>query len=118
MAKRMAAEKARLDQLARTQPATTTQRPAAVAPPQQVATQTVAPPPVVENRPVPAPQPVVPAPQPVVENRPAPPPEAPRTQVGELVPAGTPGVKPARITRQATAVYPPVARVQHVQGTV
>jgi len=122
VAKRMAAEKARLDQLARTQnpqTATTAPRPAPVAPqPQQVATQTAAPPPVAENRPAPAPQPVVPAPQPVVENRPAPQPEAPRTQVGELVPAGTPGLTPAHITHQAAAIYPPIARVQHVQGTV
>ncbi|MGA8810741.1 MAG: protein kinase, partial [Thermoanaerobaculia bacterium] len=42
VAKRMAAEKARLEQLARTQnqPATTTSRPAAAPPPQQIATQT------------------------------------------------------------------------------
>jgi TonB family protein len=120
VAKRIAAEKARLDQLARTQnqQTQTAARPAAAPPPQQVATQTVAPPPVVENRPAPVPQPVAPAPQPVVENRPAPQPEAPRTQVGELVPAGTPGLTPAHMTHQAAATYPPIARVQHVQGTV
>jgi TonB family protein len=120
VAKRMAAEKARLDQLARTQnqQTTTSARPAAAPPPQQVATQTVAPPPVVENRPAPVPQPPAPAPQPVVENRPAPQPEAPRTQVGELVPAGTPGLTPAHITHQAVATYPPIARIQHVQGSV
>jgi TonB family protein len=119
VAKRMAAEKARLDQLARAQnQQTTTARPVAAPPPQQVATQTVAPPPVVENRPAPVPQPTAPAPQPVVENRPAPQPEAPRTQVGDLVPAGTPGLTPARITHQAVASYPPIARIQHVQGSV
>ena len=121
VAKRMAAEKARLEQLAHTQnqPATTTGRPAAVPPPQQIATQTVAPPPVVENRPAPAPQPPpAPAPQPVAENRPAPQPEAPRTQVGDLVPSGTPGLTPAHMTHQAAANYPPIARVQHVQGSV
>jgi TonB family protein len=121
VAKRMAAEKARLDQLARTQnqPATTTQRPASVPSPQQVATQTVAPPPVVENRPAPTPQPPpAPTPQPVAETRPAPQPEAPRTQVGELVAAGTAGLTPARITHQAAAIYPPIARMQHVQGSV
>jgi len=121
VAKRMAAEKARLAELARTQnqPATTTARPAAAPPPQQVATQTVAPPPVVENRPAPAPQPPpAPAPQPVAENRPAPQPEAPRTQVGDLVPSGTPGLTPAHMTHQAAANYPPIARVQHVQGSV
>jgi len=122
VAKRIAAEKARLDQLARAQnqQTQTAARPAVAPPPQQVATQTVAPPPVVENRPapVPQPQPQAPAPQPVAENRPTPQPEAPRTQVGELVPAGTPGLTPAHITHQAAATYPPIARVQHVQGTV
>jgi TonB family protein len=121
VAKRMAAEKARLDQLARTQnqQTTTAGRPAAAPPPQQVATQTVAPPPVVENRPAPVPQPPpAPVPQPVAENRPAPQPEAPRTQVGDLIPAGTPGLTPARITHQAVAAYPPIARIQHVQGSV
>jgi TonB family protein len=121
VAKRMAAEKTRLEQLARTQgtPATTTARPATPAPqPQQVATQTVAPPPVVENRPAPVPQPPAPVPQPVAENRPEPQPEAPRTRVGELVPAGTAGLTPARITHQAAAIYPPIARMQHVQGSV
>jgi TonB family protein len=120
VAKRMAAEKARLDQLARAQnQQTTTSRPAATPPPpQQVATQTVAPPPVVENRPAPVPQPTAPAPQPVAETRPAPQPEAPRTQVGDLIPAGTPGLTPAHITHQAAATYPPIARIQHVQGSV
>src|SRR3954451_5144284 len=122
VAKRVAAEKARLEQASRTQnqPAATTPppRPVAAPPPQQVATQTVAPPPVVENRPAPVPQPPAPTPQPVAETRPAPQPEAPRTQVGELVPAGTPGLTPAHITHQAAATYPPIARVQHVQGSV
>jgi TonB family protein len=119
VAKRMAAEKARLAELARTQnQQTTTARPVAAPPPQQVATQTVAPPPVVENRPVPAPQPPpAPVPQPV-ETHPAPQPEAPRTQVGDLVPGGTPGLTPAHMTHQAAANYPPIARVQHVQGSV
>ena len=124
VAKRMAAEKARLDQLARTQnqPGTPTARPVTPAPApqpqQQIATQTVAPPPVVENRPAPVPQPPAPAPQPVAENRPEPQPEAPRTRVGDLVPAGTAGLTPARITHQAAAIYPPIARMQHFQGSV
>src|SRR3954447_496041 len=122
VAKRVAAEKARLEQASRAQnqPAATTPppRPVAAPPPQQVATQTVAPPPVVENRPAPVPQPPAPTPQPVAETRPAPQPEAPRTQVGELVPAGTPGLTPAHIRHQAAATYPPIARVQHVQGSV
>jgi len=120
VAKRMAAEKARLEQLARTQnQQTTTSRPVAAPPPQQVATQTVAPQPAVENRPAPVPQPPpAPVPQPAAENRPAPQPEAPRTQVGDLIPAGTPGLTPAHITHQAVASYPPIARMQHVQGSV
>ena len=119
VAKRLAAEKARLDQLARTQnQQTTPSRPAAAPPPQQVATQTVAPQPVVENRPAPVAPPPAPAPQPVAETRPTPQPEAPRTQAGDLVPAGTPGLTPAHITHQAAATYPPIARVQHVQGSV
>lgn len=119
--KRMAAEKTRLEQLARAQnnPAAANQRtvPAAPAPQPQVA-QTVAPPPVVENRPAPAPQPVAPAPQPVAESRPAPQPESPRTQVGELVAQGTEGLVAARVSRQAVAQYPPIARVQRMQGSV
>jgi TonB family protein len=122
VAKRMAAEKTRLEQLAKAQnqPPGTTTRPTAPVPPppQQVATQTVAPQPVVENRPAPVPQPPAPAPQPVVESRPTPQPEAPRTQVGDLVPAGTPGLVPAHTTHQAPATYPPMARLQHVQGSV
>jgi TonB family protein len=119
VAKRLAAEKARLDQLARAQnqQIAPPQRPAVAVPqPQQVATQTVAPPPVVENRPAPVVQPQ--APPPVAESRPAPQPEAPRTQAGDLVPAGSPGLTPAHTTRQAPATYPPIARLQHVQGSV
>lgn len=121
VAKRLAAEKTRLEQLARAQnqpPGTTTRSSAPVPPPQPVAAQTVAPQPVVENRPVPVPQPPAPAPQPVVESHPAPQPEAPRTQVGDLVPAGTAGLVPAHTTHQAPATYPPMARMQHVQGSV
>jgi TonB family protein len=117
VAKRLAAEKAKLEQAARAQ-AAAAQR-AAAPPPQQVATQTVAPPPVVENRPpVVVPQPVAPAPQPVVEQRPAPQPEAPRTQVGDMVQPGTPGLTPAHATHLAAAAYPQIARLQHVQGSV
>ena len=120
VARRLAAEKARLDQLARAQnqQVTPAQRPTAAPPPQQVATQTVAPPPPVVAAPVPVPQPQAPPPQPAAESRPAPQPEAPRTQVGDLVPAGTPGLIPAHTTRQAPATYPPIARLQHVQGSV
>ncbi len=118
VAKRLAAEKAKLEQAARAQ-AAAPQRPNSQPPPQQVATQTVAPPPVIDTRPpVVVPQPVAPAPQPAVEQRPAPQPEAPRTQVGDMVSPGTPGLTPAHATHLAAATYPQIARLQHVQGSV
>ena len=76
-------------------------------------TQTVAPPPA----PVPAPQPVAPAPQPIAP-APAPEPQVQRAQLGELVPAGTEGLTPAHMTRQTLATYPPIARMQRIQGSV
>jgi TonB family protein len=123
VAKRMAAEKAKLDQLARQnqQQTTPAQQPRNVVtapPPQQVATQTVAPPPVIENRPAPVAPPPAPVPQPTVESRPTPQQEAPRTQVGDLVAIGSPGLTPAHITHQAPATYPPIARTQRIQGSV
>ena len=67
----------------------------------------------------PAPQPVVPAPQPVAPAPvPAPEPQVQRAQLGELVPSGTEGLNPARISHQAAATYPPIARMQRMQGTV
>ena len=68
---------------------------------------------------IPAPQPVVPAPQPVVPApAPAPEPQVQRAQVGDLIPAGTEGLNPAHITRQTVATYPPIARMQRIQGSV
>ena len=116
--KRIAAEKTRLDQLSRNQQTTTTQRAAVPVPqPQPQVAQAVAPP-VVENRPAPVPQPVAPPPQPVADTRPAVQPETPRTQVGDLVPQGSEGLTPPHMSRQATAQYPPIARVQRLQGSV
>jgi len=76
---------------------------------------------------VPAPQPVVPAPQPVAQ-QPVPQPVAPapqpvepqvaRAREGDLIPAGTEGLNPPRMTRQAPATYPPVARIQRIEGAV
>jgi TonB family protein len=117
--KRLAAERARLDAQQRQQ--TGTQAPVlgrntpAPAPQPQAApvTQTVAPPPA----PVPAPQPVAPAPQPVAP-APAPEPQVQRVQLGELVPSGTDGLTPAHMTRQTLATYPPIARMQRIQGSV
>src|SRR5437588_408827 len=117
--KRLAAQKTRLEQQARQQ--TTTQAPVlgrtTPAPqPQPVATQTVAP---ATQTVAPPPQPVVPAPQPVAPAPvPAPEPQVQRAQLGELVPSGTEGLNPARISHQAAATYPPIARMQRMQGTV
>jgi TonB family protein len=128
--KRIAAERARLEALARaqqqqqaaaaTQPATARPVPAPV----QTAAQT--PPPVaapVQEAPRPAP-PVTatqePAPA-VAEPRPAPAAAAPapqRAREGDLIPAGTEGLAAPRITRRGSVPYPPMARMQKVEGTV
>lgn len=127
--KRIAAERARLEALARTQQqqqAAATQtaaptRPAATPVP-QVAAQT--PPPVVpapvQETPRPTPpvtQTQEPAPA-VAESRPAPTPAPQRAREGDLVQPGTEGLTPPRIVRRGTVPYPPMARMQKVEGTV
>ena len=121
VARRIAAERARLDaqtraQQAQAQPATT----------QTTAPSRPAPTPVDET-PAPAPVETRPAPQPVQQptataEAPAPTPQqqpaVARASEGDLVPAGTPGLTPPRITRRGQINYPPVARAQRVQGTV
>lgn len=128
--KRIAAERARLEALARTQQqqqAATTQTAAPTRPapaPVQTAVQTPAPAPApVQEAPRPAP-PVTatqePAPA-VAETRPAPAPAAPapqRAREGDLVPAGTEGLTAPRLTRRGSVPYPPMARMQKVEGTV
>jgi len=118
--KRLDAERARLDQQQRTQQ----QAAATTATPVRPTPQPVAPTPqpvAVTPQPVaPTPQPVAPAPQPVA---PAPTPqpavaEAPRTREGDLVAQGTEGLTAAHMTRQASPVYPPLARAQRVEGSV
>ena len=37
---------------------------------------------------------------------------------GDLVPAGTPGLVPARLLRRGNVPYPPLARSQRIEGTV
>ena len=123
--RRIAAERARLEEQARAQqqaqntpapqprPApvqTASQAPAPVipAPAPAPATQTVAPPPA-------------PAPVTVQESAPqqaATPEPPPRAKLGDLVQPGTEGLTPARITRQAAATYPPIARIERMQGSV
>ncbi|HEX9160171.1 MAG TPA: TonB family protein [Thermoanaerobaculia bacterium] len=129
--KRLAAERARLEQEARAQqtlPATT----AAVAPPQprpappqqqpapvQV-TQTVAP---VTQTFAPAPPPPPPTATQAAVTQTQPPaaeaaPAPQRVREGDLVPPGTEGLVPAHVVRRANVPYPPMARAEHVQGTV
>ena len=55
----------------------------------------------------------------VTETRPEPAqPAVQRAREGDLVPAGTPGLTPPRITRRGAVTYPPVAKAQRIQGTV
>jgi TonB family protein len=124
--KRLAAERARLEQQARSQQATTAAVPAAAAAqpvrnvpaPAPTATQAPAPEPV-QERPAPVQQP---APQ--VAETPRPAAAAPaqaepaRAREGELIPTGTEGLVQPRITKRASVPYPPLAKVQKVQGTV
>jgi periplasmic protein TonB len=126
--KRIAAERARLEALARQQQqqtATAAPVPARPAPVPQVTETRPAPqqetPAPADTRPAPtpvtqtqeaAPAPVTPAPQ----QQPAQ--TAERVREGDLVAAGTPGLVPPRVTRRGSVPYPPVARMQRVGGTV
>ncbi len=120
VAKRLAAERARLDAQNREQQQQQTQTAAPPRPvPQPVQTQTVAPEPVREE-PRPAPPPVqtqTTAPEPTREE-PRPEPQVARAREGDLVPAGTAGLTPPRLTRRGAVTYPPIARAQRVQGVV
>jgi protein TonB len=122
VAKRLAAERARLEAQTRAQqtqptaptPATTTVA-ARPAPVETVQTPPPAPAPV-ETRP--APQPVQPAPVEPEPERPAPAPAVARAREGDLVSSGTEGLTPPRMTSRGTVTYPPLARNQRIQGTV
>ena len=121
--RRLAAQRTKLEQQSRSQQ--TAPPPSAPPPAQRAAAQPVVPVP----QPV-APQPVAaetrpaaaqPVPQPVTETRAAPAPqpaaEAPRVREGDLV-TDTDGLVPARMVRRATIPYPPMAKLQRVEGTV
>jgi len=123
VARRLAAERARLEAQARAQQTQTTPQtqtaapvrptpvPVPVQPPPQ--TQTVA-----ETRPAPAPVVPEPQPQPVA---PAPQDTQPARRTfreGDLVPQGTDGLNAPRMTRMGAVQYPAVARMQRVEGTV
>jgi len=127
--KRLAAEKAKLDAQAKQQQTQTAAAPTA-APVQQARTT---PPPI--TTPPPQSQPVAPVPalvqQQPAETRPAPAPVQPptetrpaaaaqpaRAQEGDLVPAGAEGLNPPHMSHQAQPAYPPVAKLQRVEGTV
>jgi TonB family protein len=115
--KRLAAERAKLDQTRAQQttpaPAPPVSRPA----PPPTATQAAATPPPVAA-PVTMTQP--PSPAPAEETRTSAPAEASpaRAQTGDLVPQGSSGLTPAHMQRQAPAPYPPMAKMQKIQGNV
>jgi TonB family protein len=125
--KRIAAERARLEALARAQQqqAAAAATPARVVPPMaQPAVQQQPPPQQAETRPVvPSPAPQEPATTPAqpAETRPAPAPAQPavqRAREGDLVAAGTPGLIPPRLVRRGTVTYPSMARSSRIEGTV
>jgi TonB family protein len=128
--KRIAAERARLEALARQQ-----QQQAAAAQTQTAAPPRTTPAPVqtAQNVPAPVPTPVQEAPRPAppvvtatqepepVVERPAPAPVQPavqRAREGDLVAAGTDGLTAPRLLRRGTVPYPAMARMQKVEGTV
>ena len=123
VAKRLAAERARLEAQARAQQtaATTTAAATRPAPVPVAQTQTTAPPPVQqpqETRPAPTPVEETRAPAPTPQREEPAPQQAPRTREGDLVAAGTEGLIPPRMVRRPVIVYPALARMQRVEGTV
>lgn len=122
--KRLEAERLKLDQQRAQQLAqtTATQAPAPQAAP---ATASAAPAQQPAAQAAPPPAPVsTPVPQPVAEPRPEPAAPAPaqtqaaRVREGDLVPAGTDGLRPPELVSQYRPGYPPIARAQKVQGVV
>ncbi len=132
--KRIAAERARLEALARQQgtapPATATTAARPVPAPALVAQQVPPPTATQPQQTAPAPAPVQqpaqePARQPeVAETRPAPAQQQPpaaaaqRAREGDLVAPGTDGLVNPRVLRRGTVPYPSMARAQKVEGTV
>ena len=123
--KRLAAERAKFDEQLRQQRLQQQQQAAAPQPTtpilQRVQPQ---PQPAIVQQPVAAPVNPAPQPQPVVQPPPAPVPapqpavaEAPKTREGDLIAAGSEDV-PAKMLRRAVVAYPPMARLQRIEGTV
>lgn len=131
--KRIAAERARLEALARQQAAqqppaaTPAQRPAETRP-APAATATTAPQVAQQTPAATATQPTAQTPPPAQQQAAAQPAAEPqavpaqpvvqRAREGDLIPTGTPGLVPPRLVRRAIISYPPVARAQKVEGTV
>ncbi|PYQ36139.1 MAG: hypothetical protein DMF57_01005 [Acidobacteria bacterium] len=132
--KRLAAQRAKLEEQARAQEAAAQPQPRQlplltrnVPPPTktQPAPQPAASPPsIVDNRPAPVETATItqpqPAPQPVTQTvAPAPAPVEPqRAREGDLIPTGTDGLVLAKMLRRANVPYPPLAKMQRVEGTV
>jgi TonB family protein len=138
--KRLAAQRAKLEEQAKAQEAAAQPQPrqlplltrkASTSTQSQPAPQPAAPPPsVVENRPAPVETATAtatttttqaqPAPQPVTQTvAPTPAPVEPqRAREGDLIPTGTDGLVLAKMLRRANVPYPPLAKMQRVEGTV
>ena len=123
--KRLAAERAKLEDEARRR-----RQQAAVQPSTPILQRVVPQPqPVVQPPPAPVPQPAIvqqqpaPVPQPIVQPQPAPVQptatvaETPKTREGDLVASGSEDVQ-AHMLRRAAVPYPQMARIQRVEGTV
>ncbi|HEX7705867.1 MAG TPA: TonB family protein, partial [Thermoanaerobaculia bacterium] len=124
--KLLAAERSRLEAQNRAQgqpPARAPQVAEAAQPAvQQSETRPPAPAPVVQEAPAvqqPVPEPAAPQQTaPAVAQAPAQQPAAARAREGELVPVGAEGLTAPRVLRRGAVSYPPVARMQKVEGTV
>ncbi|MGZ7081295.1 MAG: energy transducer TonB, partial [Thermoanaerobaculia bacterium] len=118
--KRMAAERARLEEQKRAQQTPAPAPPSRPAPVLTATQAAVQPAPAPVTLTVPPPPPPAPATASASETAaPQPANEAPqRAKEGDLVLDGTEGLTPARMTRQAQATYPPIARIQRLQGAV
>ena len=99
--------------------------PAAAVPPKRVPpAETAKPapaPPLEETKPAPAVETSNPAPEtPLEQPKPAPAaaPPAAQFKTGDMVTTDTPGLAPPRVLKKAVPAYPPMARMQKVQGDV
>ncbi len=96
-------------------PVVETPKPAPVV--EQPKPQEPAPTPPVAEQPKPAPAPPVETPKPAPPQTPIEPPAA-KYKTGDLVALGTPGLNPPAVVKKASPSYPPIAKMQKVQGDV